>query len=148
MEELNKQAIIDEEHLRLLVIFHRIYGILVLVLSLLGIAYFFLLNFLFNFSRGYSRFTIQNNFQGPPAEVLNIILIVMMVAIMIGLAIGICNLLSAQYIKNRKFRIFSIVVACIDCLSLPLGTILGVMTLIVLSRHSVIEYYKTLQPNV
>lgn len=148
MEELNKQAIIDEEHLRLLVIFHRIYGILVIILSLLGIAYFFLLNFLFSFSRRYSRFTIQNNFQGPPTEILNLILIVMMVVIVIGLTIGVCNLLSAQYIKNRKFRIFSIVIACVDCISFPIGTILGVMTLIVLSRNSVVEYYKKLQPVV
>jgi len=148
MEELNKQEIIDEEHLRLLVIFHRIYGILVIILSLLGIAYFFLLNFLFSFSRRYSRFTIQNNFQGPPTEILNLILIVMMVVIVIGLTIGVCNLLSAQYIKNRKFRIFSIVIACVDCISFPIGTILGVMTLIVLSRNSVVEYYKKLQPVV
>jgi hypothetical protein len=70
------------------------------------------------------------------------------VIILLGVTIGVCNLLSAQYIKNRKYRIFSIVIACVDCISFPIGTILGVMALIVLSRNSVIEHYKTLPPAV
>jgi len=144
MEELNKQAIIDEEHLKLLVIFHRIYGILVIAFSLLGFLYFLLFNFLLSFSKNYSRFTNEINFQALPQEFLNLFLIIIVVVIIISLTIGVCNLLSAQYIKKRKLRIFSIVIACIDCLSFPLGTILGVMTLVVLSRNSVIEFYKPL----
>ena len=144
MEELNKQTIIDEEHLKLLVLFHRIYGIIVIVFSLLGIGYFILLDFLFSLTKSSARFTYQRNFQAPPTEIMNIVMIIMVVMIVIGLTIGLCNLLSAQYIKRRKLRIFSIVVASINCISFPLGTILGVLTLVVLLRNSIIEYYKPL----
>ncbi len=142
MEELNKQAVIDEEHLKLLVLFHRIYGIIVIIFSLLGIGYFFILELIFSYSKDYSGFTNSNNVQAPTAEIMNIFVIIIIAAILIGLTIGVVNLLSAQYIKRRKLRIFSIVVACIDCISFPLGTILGVLTLVVLLRNSIIEYYK------
>jgi hypothetical protein len=144
MEELNKQTIIDEEHLRLLVIFHRIYGIITIIFSLLGFAYYLFFNFLFSYFQNYSRFTIQNNFQAPPEEIMHIFLIIIAVLIIIGFTIGVCNILSAQFIKNRKFRIFSMIIAGTDCISFPLGTILGVMTLIVLSRNSVIQLYMSL----
>ncbi len=145
MEELNKQQIIDEEHLKLLVLFHRIYGIFVIVFSFLGIGYFLLFNFILSISKKHSQFTLADNFQGPPAEFMHIFMIIIGVLILIGLSIGICNLISAQYIKRRKHRIFSIVIAGIDCVSFPLGTILGVLTMVVLLRNTVIEYYKSLE---
>lgn len=144
MEELNKQSIIDEEHLKLLVLFHRIYGIIVILFSLLSIGYLLLLSIIFSYSKDYSRYT-YTSFQAPHPEVMNIVIIIMVIMIAICLTVGICNILSAQYIKRRKFRIFSIVVACVDCISLPLGTIIGILTLIVLLRDSVIEYYKPLK---
>ena len=146
MEELEKQSIIDEEHLKLLVLFHRIYGIIVIIFSLLGIGYYLLFSFLFRFSKKSSHFTLTNNIQEPPKEIMHIFMIIIGIVILIGLIIGVCNLLSAQYIKRRKYRIFSIVVACVDCISFPLGTILGVLTMVVLLRDSVIEYYKPLNP--
>ncbi len=141
MEELNRQSIIDEEHLKLLVLFHKIYGIIIIVFSLLSIGYFLLLDFLFSFSKNTSRFTFESNFQTPPIEIINIFKIILIIMIAIGLTAGVCNILSAQYIKRRRLRIFSIVVACVNCISFPLGTILGVLTLFVLLRNSVIEYY-------
>lgn len=145
MEELNKQSIIDEEHLKLLVLFHRIYGIMVIVFSLLGVGYIFLLRFIFSFSKNSSHFTYSNVVQSYPAEIINIYAIILVVIIVICITIGVCNLLSAQYIKKRKLRIFSIVVACVDCISFPLGTIIGVLTLVVLLRNSVIELYEPLK---
>lgn len=144
MEELNKQAIIDEEHLKLLVLFQRIYGIIVIVFSFLGIGYYMLFSFIFRLSQKSSHFALANYIQTPPEQFIHIFRIIIAVVILIGLIIGISNLVSAQFIKRRKYRIFSIVVACVDCISFPLGTILGVMTMIVLLRSSVIEYYKPL----
>lgn len=142
MEELNKQSIIDEEHLRLLVIFHRIYGIIVIVFSLLSIGYFLLLGFIFSYPEDHSRYT-YTAFQAPNPEFMNVFLIVMIILLAVCLIVGVCNILSAQYIKKRKSRIFSIVVACVDCVSIPMGTIIGILTLVVLLRTSVIEFYKT-----
>jgi hypothetical protein len=57
-------------------------------------------------------------------------------------ASGILNLISGLCLHARKSRTFSLVVAGINCLHLPLGTVLGIFTIVVLSRESVRELYK------
>ena len=44
-------------------------------------------------------------------------------------------------LKKRQKRTFSFVIACICCMNIPLGTALGVFTLVVLSRQSVKAIY-------
>ncbi len=57
------------------------------------------------------------------------------------IALCVCNVLSGNYIRKRKNRIFSFIIAGINCMQVPLGTALGVFTFIVLSRESVkMEY--------
>jgi hypothetical protein len=48
-----------------------------------------------------------------------------------------CLFLSGRYMAKRRHLTFSIVIAALSCLQIPFGTILGVFTLIVLSRQSV-----------
>ena len=47
------------------------------------------------------------------------------------------NVLAGIYLRAKKHRTFCIVVAAINCLHTPLGTILGIFTIIVLARDSV-----------
>jgi hypothetical protein len=47
--------------------------------------------------------------------------------------------------QQRKRRVFSIVVAALLCTNFPFGTILGVLTIIVLCRQSVMEAYSANQ---
>ena len=56
-------------------------------------------------------------------------------------AAGVGNILSANFMRKRKYRAFSFVVACLNCLQIPFGTALGVFTIIVLSRDSVRAQY-------
>jgi hypothetical protein len=58
---------------------------------------------------------------------------------------GILNLISGFCLRARRCRTFSLVVAGVNCLHLPLGTVLGVFTIIVLSRESVREAYDARQ---
>jgi|GEM_PF-2627054 len=53
------------------------------------------------------------------------------------IAAAVVHFLSAVWIKKRKNRVFSIVVAAISLANTPFGTALGVCTLIVLLRESV-----------
>lgn len=48
---------------------------------------------------------------------------------------------SGMSLRKARHHLFSQIVACICCLNFPLGTILGVFTLIVLSRPSVRALY-------
>jgi hypothetical protein len=59
----------------------------------------------------------------------------------IMLVVGILELLSGKFIKAKKHRNFSYVIAIINLLSIPYGTILGIMTLTVLGKNSVKELY-------
>ncbi|MFO7537120.1 MAG: hypothetical protein R6X32_03570 [Chloroflexota bacterium] len=49
---------------------------------------------------------------------------------------------SGYFIQTRQRRIFSIVMAAINCAMFPFGTVLGVFTIIVLVRPSVISLYE------
>jgi hypothetical protein len=52
-------------------------------------------------------------------------------------ALCVCNIVSGLSIRKRKRRIFSFVIAGVNCMQFPFGTALGVFTFIVLSRESV-----------
>ena len=54
---------------------------------------------------------------------------------------AIANVLSGVFLGRRKYRTFSLVVAVMNCIHIPLGTVLGVFTIIVLLRPSVREVY-------
>lgn len=61
--------------------------------------------------------------------------------LMVGSAI--LYLISARSIQKRKRRTLSMVIAIVNGLRFPLGTVLAVFTLIVLSRDSVAQLYNT-----
>ena len=58
-----------------------------------------------------------------------------------GWTVGALNLWSGWSIRRRQGRIFSFVVAAVDCLFFPFGTVLGVFSLVVLSRSTVARMY-------
>ena len=53
----------------------------------------------------------------------------------------VANMLSGVFLRQRKCRVFSLVVAGLDCLQIPFGTALGVFDFIVLLRDSVRQSY-------
>jgi hypothetical protein len=55
---------------------------------------------------------------------------------------GVLNLLSGIYLRARRHRAFSFVVAGINCFYMPIGTALGIFTFIVLVRDSVRRLYQ------
>ena len=79
----------------------------------------------------------------PPEKFLEIFNIFYVVAVVWFLLSGLGNILSAIYLRQRRHRTFSMVVAGFNCLYMPLGTVLGVFTFVVLSRDSVIGLYES-----
>ena len=55
---------------------------------------------------------------------------------------GILNILSGRLIANRKGRIFSLIIAGFNCLSIPIGLALGVFTFVTLLSKEVEEEYR------
>ena len=53
------------------------------------------------------------------------------------ISLALAKFLAASRIRQRRSRMFCLVVAGISCLGIPYGTILGVCSFIVLGRDSV-----------
>jgi hypothetical protein len=94
----------------------------------------------------HAVFTNPKFFEGqkqapPPAEIFAIMKWFYLAGAVWFVTSGVLNLISGLCLRARKARTFSLVVAGINCLHIPLGTVLGVFTLIVLLRDSVRETY-------
>jgi hypothetical protein len=64
------------------------------------------------------------------------------ILVLIGETIAVLNFVSARMMSKRRGRTLSLVVAGINCIWVPIGTVLGVFTFIVLLRQSVAEQYR------
>jgi hypothetical protein len=126
----------DESHLNLLSIFYFIFG----GLGLLG-GGFLAVHYLIMNAFMTGRFGPQTGPQ-PPQEfflIMQVMYVVMGFLLVVGTA---ANLASGLFLRRRRHRIFSMVVAGLNCLQFPLGTALGVFTFIVLLRESVRAGYE------
>ncbi len=79
--------------------------------------------------------------QIPPARILAITQLICIVFGTWFIVSLIGNVLSGVWLRARKARMFSIAVGALNCLWLPLGTVLGVWTILVLIRPSVRKLY-------
>ncbi|HTB82542.1 MAG TPA: hypothetical protein VK742_02710 [Candidatus Sulfotelmatobacter sp.] len=133
------QRKIDADNLNLLAIFHFVGAALALVGILFLVAHYFLMHAVMTNPKMF-----ENQKQPMPMTPEQMFAIFKWFYLAMGLwfvASAIMNLVSGLFLRARKNRTFSLVVAGIDCLHLPLGTVLGVFTLVVLSRESVKELY-------
>lgn len=65
--------------------------------------------------------------------------------VLLGWTAGILTIVSGRGIARRRWRMFSLVMAGVNCLWVPFGTALGVFTFIVLLRASVTALYEQQQ---
>ena len=139
----DKRRIIDEEHLRLLSIFHYIAGAITLFISLIFLAQFFLFSFIFDeVMKNIMNIALVGYYEFNP-DFFSLLIYLWMVLFLLFIAFGIAQIISGKYLRAKKHRIFSFIVAIINILFFPYGTILGIMTIIVISRSSVVALYQT-----
>ena len=132
------QRNIDTDHLNLLSIFHFVGAGLALLGILFLIAHFALMHFVF------MNPAFWQNQKGvpPPQEFFSIFIVFYIVGGIWFVVSATLNVLSGLFLHKRRNRTFSLVVAGINCVHMPLGTLLGVFTMIVLLRPSVREIYE------
>ena len=124
---------IDAEHLRLLAIFHYVMA----GLAVLGLVFVAGHYALMHVVLGNPELW-KDAKGGPPPAVMLTLFRAMYAAFAVAFVAGaLGNVLSARFIARRRFRTFSLVVAGINCLHMPLGTLLGAFTFVVLLRESV-----------
>lgn len=123
----------DEQHLNLLSIFHYIVS---------GFAFLFSCIFLIYIVLGIAMVFGTLDSKNPPPAFIGIFFIILGAAFIIaGWILAILMLINAQKLKHRKSWMFCLVVAGIECIFSPFGTILGVFTIFVLMRDSVKELF-------
>jgi hypothetical protein len=131
------QRKIDTDHLKLLSVFHFVGAGLALLGMLFLLVHFAIFHAFFANPKMW-----QDQKQGPPpAELFAIVKWFYLLFGVWFLASMVLNVISGFCLCARKYRTFSLVVAAINCLHIPLGTILGIFTIIVLIRSSVRELY-------
>jgi hypothetical protein len=127
----------DREHLRLLAIFHYVVAGLAALFSFFPLLYT-TVGAIFIFAARHPAAAGPKPGEEPPPEFIGWILaIVGSLLFLLGIAIAICILIAGRSLAKRTRYWFALVVACIECLFIPFGTILGVFTIVVLSRESV-----------
>jgi hypothetical protein len=127
----------DEEHLRLLSIFHYIVGGLAALFALFP-AIYLVLGLVFILAPQ----KLASPQQSPP-EFLGWIFIVMgSVAIIFGLLFSALIIAAGRFLARLKHRMFCIVIAGVETIFMPFGTVLGIFTIIVLMRESVKQLFE------
>jgi hypothetical protein len=124
---------VDKQHLNLLSVFHFVGA----GFALLGIAFVFLHYALLSTVMNNPAMWGKNPAAAPPPGFFDMF---RWVYVVLGGWMGaslVLNLLAAIYLRAQKHRTFCFVVAATNCLHMPLGTVLGIFTIIVLARDSV-----------
>jgi hypothetical protein len=130
----------DAEHVRLLAMFHYIVAGLAALFSLLPLLYT-TIGAVFIFAARHG--TPKPGEELPPEFLGWIFVGVGLLLFLLGIATAICILMAGRSLTKHRHYWFAFSIAYVECLFIPFGTILGVFTIIALSRESVKGLFST-----
>jgi hypothetical protein len=123
----------DPQQLDLLGIFHYVVAALMALFSLFPVIHLAL---------GVAMVTGKLEPHDPGAAIVGWLFIAFSGAfILCGLTVATLTALAGRFLRQRRRYTFCLVIAAIECLFIPLGTVLGVFTLIVLARTGVKDIF-------
>ena len=125
------------ESLKVLSIFHYIVG------ALYGL-YFCLIGLTTALMVGFGLFSDTNGKPIDPEVKQTVMLVsggIGLVLLMMGLAFALLTIWSGRCIAKRKRRYFSLVMASVNLLAFPFGTVLGIFAFILLRREDAVHWY-------
>lgn len=122
----------DEQHLKILSICNYVMGALNIFGGCFGFIYVVLGVLMLS-----GVFDTGNQGEEVPAFVGVIFIVAGLLTVLLAGAMGAAYIMAGRYLVQHRSRTFCFVVAVIECLGFPLGTILGVCTIVVLNRPAV-----------
>jgi len=132
----------DLQHLKALSICHYVMAGITAVFSSIAI---------FHIGMGIMMVTspsmVSGGSGGPPPEVFGwMFILIGSSVILIGWTYSVLIFIAGRFLAQRKHHLYCLIMAGVSCaVSVPIGTVLGVFTLIVLLRPSVKELFQANQ---
>jgi hypothetical protein len=127
----------DEDQLRLLSIFHYVVGGLAALFALFPIFHMLLGLFLILAPEKFG-----NNGNAPPAFIGWFFVGFAACFIVAGWIFATLVILTGRFLALRRYYTFCFVMAAVECLFMPFGTVLAVFTLVVLLRPAVKQLFE------
>jgi hypothetical protein len=132
----------DVEHVQLLSTFHYVAG---------GLMAFFACIPIIHVTLGMAMLLAPDFFNhghdAPPAFLGLFFVAIGGAFMLVGWTLAVLAILAGRFLAQRRRHTFCFVVACVLCAWMPFGTVLGVFTIIVLSRPSVKILFRPLSPH-
>jgi hypothetical protein len=126
----------DEQQIQLLSIFHYIVG---------GLTAFFACFPFLHVAVGIAMLSGaldgDGSSEAPPAIFAWMFILLPGLFILIGWSVATCMIIAGYKLAHYRCRTFCTVVAGLECMLMPFGTVLGVLTIVVLMRESVIKRF-------
>jgi len=127
----------DIQHLDLLSLFHYILGGIIALFSCMPFIHVFM-----GLALVFGKLPQGNQSAAVPSAVGWIFVVMGSVFILLGWSLAVCMLLTGKKLKRRHNRTFCMVVAGIECMVMPFGTLLGIFTIMALSKDSTKEIFE------
>ena len=134
-EEIARQTIVDEEHLKLCSLGFMIAAGIGAFFAMFGLLYL-VIGIVMSIAFSHAPATAKAG-EPPPAFIGWVFGGMGLLFFLIGGTVAFLRFYAARCVKQRKSRMFCVVIAALGCLEFPYGTALGALTLMVLERASV-----------
>lgn len=126
----------DEEHIRLLSIFHYVVGGFAALFAMFPI-----IHLVIGLMLVFAPETFESKGEPPPAFFGWFFVIFAGAFIIAGWVLAIFIIITGRFLARHRHRLFCLVIAGVECAFMPFGTVLGVFTIIVLMREQVKELF-------
>ena len=123
----------DSEHLKLLAIFHYVVAGMTALFACIPFIHFFM---------GLALATGALGDTDPESRPIGIgLMVIAGLFILAGWTLAVLIAYAGRSLQTRRRYTYCLVMAGVECIFMPFGTVLGVFTIIVLSRDSVKEIF-------
>lgn len=127
----------DLQYLKLLSIFHYVVGGLAALFAFIPIIYI-----VFGILAICIPASFESEGEAMPAFIGWIFIIIGTGLVVLGWAFAVCTICAGRYLARQVHYMFCMVMAAIECIFMPFGTVLGVFTIVVLAKPSVKEMFE------
>ncbi len=143
-EEIDRQSILDEDHLKLVSLGYMISAGMAAFFALFGLFYI-VMGLVMGIAFGFAQ-PSANDHEPPRAFIGWFFAGLGLLIFLFAMVVALLRFLAGRYVKQRKSRTYCMVIAALGCLEFPYGTALGVLSFIVLGRPSVVKLFSPKPP--